>query len=165
MEFRVNNSEKVRIDINGNVGIGTTNPSLGVLQISRIGQSNMVIQGDKAIAPGLTPVIPGLTPNWTGVEKWFIGRDGTGGTDKLIFRRSGATIWLLIPPATSASGRLAVAKIGSEWEYVVYNGRQRFLSTAGTTYFKPKARQYQSNSPINPLWVQPRRLASICTAK
>jgi hypothetical protein len=81
---------RLAINSSGNVGIGTTDPTLGALQVARTGQSNIVIQGDSDSA-GADAGYTGLTLHWTGAEKWLIGRDATGGTDKLIFRRAGST--------------------------------------------------------------------------
>ena len=98
----------------------------------------MVIQGDSDSA-GSDASYTGLTLNWTGAEKWFIGRDGTGGTDKLIFRRSGSSNDMVIDTA----GNVGIGTTSPSQKLEV-NGNMLF-TTDGNARFCPRLGQHISN--------------------
>ena len=82
IQFKVDNSEKVRINSSGNVGIGTTSP-VAPIDVSSASNGNRIILR--------STVTPASTPSMTiGTQYYYTGTTFTGGS-QIVFEKDNAT--------------------------------------------------------------------------
>ena len=90
MVFATNNSERLRIDASGNIGVGTTSPA-GNLHISTTGEAKVIIEGDSGNSGSEDSAILEFKTD-AGAVRHRVEATGSSGNDlKLVAGSTGAT--------------------------------------------------------------------------
>jgi hypothetical protein len=119
--------------LNGRATINAPASATGdALTVTGSTQANIVLVGDNA-GSGSSAAYTGFVLKSGSTERWFIGRDGTGNTDGLIFRRAGTTDDLKIDTSgnTFVTGNLAVNT--NKFNVTASSGNTLVAGTLGVT--------------------------------